>query len=417
MRGFVRWLSIVVLGLLLGSAYIQYLVAHPLQMDIYLSFVFIAIFALVFICVRYFSGGQRVGAIALALVAYAGGWYVMTDVVLDREDSRPMPELTREKGDPGDGHTAVIYLTHGEPPIYDPISWVNQMNEFDEQKIKFVPFMARPFFMKALRDSYLKVGKSEHREKSTGMFEALEQAYRRSGDMDKRFYLSFLDDNPRAGAAVVRALNDGASRIIVSEVFVTISSHTAEGEHQIREMEPEAYGVELKFTGPLWDSEYMYRMFVNRVNANLGDSDKANVGVLLVAHGQPDEWDEIWPLQTEHEMLFGQRILERLEADGYRRENIGKAWMSFKDPVPAVEVERIFGNGVEKLFFFSYTIAAAGIHAQYDIPELVHEAEVPEDFPIINLGAWGNDPLAIQAMKEKIDAQLEDDQMASDSGS
>ena len=45
--------------------------------------------------------------------------------------------------------------------------------------------------------------------------------------------------------------------------------------------------------------------------------------------------------------------------------------MSFKDPVPAVEVERIFANGVEKLFFFSYTIAAAGIHSQYDIPELV----------------------------------------------
>lgn len=417
MRNVIRWLSIVVIGLLLGSAYIQYLVAHPLRMDIYLSFVFIAIFALIFICTRYFSGGQRIGAIALALVAYAGGWYVMTDVILDREDSRPMPELTREKGDPGDGHTAVIYLTHGEPPIYDPISWVNQMNEFDEQEIKFVPFMARPFFMKALRDSYLKVGKSEHREKSRGMFEALEQEYRRTGDMDTKFYLSFLDDNPRAGAAVTRALNDGASRIIVSEVFVTISSHTAEGEHQIREMEPEAYGVELKFTGPLWDSEYMYQMFVKRVNASLGGSDKANVGVLLVAHGQPDEWDEIWPLQTEHEMLFGQRILDRMEADGFRRENIGKAWMSFKDPVPAVEVERIFANGVEKLFFFSYTIAAAGIHSQYDIPELVHEGDVPEDFPIINLGAWGNDPLAIQAMKEKIDAQLEDDRMASDSGS
>jgi hypothetical protein len=407
MKSLIRWVAIVVIGLLLGSAYVQYLVAHPVQMDIYLSFVFLAIFALVFICTRYFSGGQRIGAIAISLVAYAAGWYVMTVVVLDREDSRPMPQLVREKGDPGEGHTAVIYLTHGEPPIYDPISWINQMNEFDEQGIEFVPLMARPFFMKALRDSYLRVGKSEHREKSTGMFQALEQAYRDAGDMDTRFYLSFLDDNPRAGAAVIRALNDGASRIIVSEVFVTISSHTEEGEHQIREMEPEAYGVELKFTGPLWDSELMYRMFVNRLNANLDGADKANVGVLLVAHGQPAEWDEIWPLQTEQEMLFGQRILERMVADGYRRENISKAWMSFKDPVPAVEVERIYANGVDKLFFFSYTIAAAGMHSQYDIPELVYEGDVPDDFPIINLGAWGNDPLAIRALKEKIDAQLD----------
>ena len=404
-----RWVLILVLGLLLGSSYVQYLVSHPLQMDIYLSFVFITIFVLIVVCTRSFSGRQRFGAVGVVLASYATGWYIMTDVILDRQDSRPMPELTRTKDDPGTGHTAVIYMTHGEPPTYDPISWVNQMNEFDEQRIEFVPFMARPFFMKGLRDSYLKVGKSEHRQKSQGMFEALEQAYRRSGDMETKFYLSFLDDNPRVGAAVIRALNDGASRIVVSEVFVTISSHTAEGEHQIREMEPEAYGVDLKFTGPLWDSEYMYQMFVNRVNENLGGSAKANVGVLLVAHGQPDEWDEIWPLQTEHEMLFGDRVLERLESAGYKRENMGKAWMSFKNPVPAVEVERIFANGVEKLFFFSYTIAAAGIHSQFDIPELVREARVPDDFPIVNLGAWGNDPLAIKALKEKIDAQMQAD--------
>ena len=275
MRSILRWFALVALGLLLGSAYVQYLVAHPLRMDIYLSFCFLAIFALVFIVARYFTGGQRIGAIVLSLAAYAAGWYIMTVVVLDRQDSRPMPELTREKGDPGAGHTAVVYLTHGEPPVYDPISWVNQMNEFDEQRIAFVPLMARPFFMKQLRDSYLKVGKSEHRQKHIAMLQSLEQAYRNAGDMDTRFYLSFLDDNPRAGAALINALNDGASRIIVSEVFVTISSHTAEGEHQIREMDPEAYGVELKFTGPLWDSETMYRMFINRLNANLGDSDKA----------------------------------------------------------------------------------------------------------------------------------------------
>ncbi len=147
-------------------------------------------------------------------------------------------------------------------------------------------------------------------------------------------------------------------------------------------------------------------MYVERVNANLGGSDKADVGVLLVAHGQPDEWDETWPLQTEHEMLFGDRIIELLIAEGYSPENVGKAWMSFKEPKPATEAERIYANGVDKLFFFSYTIAAAGMHSQYDIPNLIYKAAVPDDFPIIDLGAWGNDPTAIAAIKEKIDARL-----------
>jgi hypothetical protein len=401
-----RWFVLPALSLVSGVAYVQYLVAHPVQISLYLSVTFIALFAGLVVIARYFAAGQRVVALAIAILAYTGGWYLMTDSVLSREDHRPMPELTRQTDDPGDGHTAVIYLTHGEPPVYDPISWVNQMNEFDEQGIHFVPFMARPFFFKSLRDHYLMVGKSEHRQKHIAMLKSLKESYRGAGDTEIRFYLSFLDDNPRAGAAVIKALNDGASRILVMEVFVTISSHTAEGEHQVREINPEAYGVELLFAGPLWDSETMYRMFVERVEANLDGADRANVGVLLVAHGQPEEWDEIWPLQTEHEMEFGSRILDQFEAVGYRRENLGKAWMSFKTPKPAEVVERIYANGAEKLLFFSYTIAAAGIHSQYDIPALVNEGDVPADFPIIDLGAWGNDPVAIQALKEKIDTAL-----------
>jgi len=403
---YLRWIALIVFAFAAGAAYVQFLTTHPLQISLYLSVTFVALFAAIIVIARYIPANRRVVALMIALVAYAGGWYVMTDSVLSRHDYRPVPELTRQPDDPGDGHTAVIYLTHGEPPVYDPISWVNQMNEFDEQGIDFVPFMARPFFFKTLRDNYLRVGKSEHRQKHIAMLQSLEETYRRAGDTDTKFYLSFLDDNPRVSAAVIKALNDGASRLVVMEVFVTISSHTAEGEHQIREMNPEAYGVELVFAGPLWDSETMHQMFVERVEANLDGADRADVGILLVAHGQPAEWDELWPLQTEHEMEFGKRILDRFEAAGYSRDKLGKAWMSFKSPKPAEVVERIRANGAEKLFFFSYTIAAAGMHSQYDIPALVYEADVPDDFPMVDLGAWGNDPVAIQAVKNKIDAAL-----------
>jgi hypothetical protein len=38
---------------------------------------------------------------------------------------------------------------------------------------------------------------------------------------------------------------------------------------------------------------------------------------------------------------------------------------------------------------------------------LVYEANVPDDFPILNLGAWNDDPIVIQAIKEKIDAIID----------
>jgi len=331
----------------------------------------------------------------------------MTRVVLSRDDPRPIPEIIRKKGDPGLGHTAVVYFTHGEPETYDPIGWINQFNEFDEQGIPFVPLLIRPIFIYQLRKKYLQVGKSNHREMHGQMLRSLEQAYRAEGDTKTKFYLCFLDDDPRPDAAVIQALNEGASRIIVSEVFLTISNHTAEGKELIEELNLEEYDVPIAYTGPLYDSKTLQRMFVNRANAHNGDTSKDKVGVLLVGHGQPDEWDVEWPTETEQELSFRRGVLELFERDGYQRDNLSLAWMEFKEPRPAPKIEEFSRNGVEKVMYFSAAISADALHSQYDVPELVNQARVRDGFSLMNLGAWNDDPIVIQAIKEKIDARLD----------
>jgi sirohydrochlorin ferrochelatase len=146
-------------------------------------------------------------------------------------------------------------------------------------------------------------------------------------------------------------------------------------------------------------------MFVQRANARLGNVDKSKVGVLLVGHGQPAEWDEEWPTETEQEIGFRQRVLDRFEADGYCRENLGLAWMEFREPKPAALVEAFARNGVDKVVYFAAAISADSMHSQYDVPRLVEKASVPPGFSLINLGAWNDDPTVIRAIKEKIDAK------------
>jgi hypothetical protein len=36
----------------------------------------------------------------------------------------------------------------------------------------------------------------------------------------------------------------------------------------------------------------------------------------------------------------------------------------------------------------------------------VSEAQVPDGLLLLNMGAWNDDPIAIQAIKEKIDEQM-----------
>jgi protoheme ferro-lyase len=401
-----RWLPPLLFSFAFGLLYVQFLTIHPLKMSCYLLAATLAFVAAVISLAIGFRGWELLLASLLALASALIGYILMTRRVLSREDPRSIPELTRSKDDPGLGHTAVVYFAHGEPETYDPIGWINQFNEFDEQGIPFVPLVARPYFLHRLRKGYLRVGSSNHRKTHQRMLKNLERAFGAAGDETTRFYLSFLDDEPRPDAAVIQALNDGASSIIVSEVFLTISNHTAEGEELIRDLGVETYGVPIKYTGPLYDSETLQSMFVHRANQHLGATDKSKVGILLVGHGQPDEWDVEWSTETEQEIGFRQDVLKRLEADGFKKENLSLAWMEFKEPKPATKVEEFLRNGVEKVLFFSAAISADAMHSQYDVPKLVSEANVPAGFPLINLGAWNDDPIVIQAIKEKIDAQL-----------
>ena len=401
-----KWLFPLALSFAFGLLYVQFLTIHPLRMSRYLLAATLAFVAAVASLVVGFQGWELLLAILLALVSALAGYILMTRKVLSREDPRPIPKLTRSKGDSGLGHTAVIYFTHGEPETYDPIGWINQFNEFDEQGIPFVPLVARPYFLHRLRKGYLRIGKSDHRETHQQMLNSLERAFRAAGDGTTHFYLSFLDDDPRPDAAVIQALNDGTSRIIVSEVFLTISNHTAEGEDLIKELGVEEYDVPIEYTGPLYDSETLRSMFVHRANQNRGETDKSKVGILLVGHGQPDEWDVEWASETEQEIGFRQAVLNRFEAEGYKRDNLSLAWMEFKQPKPAVKVEEFSRNGVEKVLFFSAAISADAMHSQYDVPALVNKAKVPAGLSLVNLGAWNDDPIVIQAIKEKIDALM-----------
>jgi protoheme ferro-lyase len=400
------WLVALFSGLF-GIFLVGYLTTHPLKMSRYLVGAVLSGILVVAVGIAFFSGSQVWIGAGIGLVSFIAGYMGATKVVLSREDERPPPVLTRLPEDPGVGHTAVVYFTHGEPETFDPIGWLNQFREFDKQKIPFVPVFARPFFIYFLRNAYLAVGRSEHRSIHQKMIRSLQESFRREGDLKTRFYLSFLDDYPRPGMAAIQALNEGASRIVVCEVFLTVSNHTAEGKEQIEEVLAGFPDLPVVYTGPLHDSMTLQCMFIERAIRVLGDADRSKVGVLLIGHGQPDEWDREWPTETEQEIGFRMDVLNHFERNGFKSENISLAWMEFKEPKPAKKIEEFSKNGVQEIIYFPAAISADSIHSQYDIPKLVNKGRNPRRIPLKNLGAWNDDPIVIQAIKEKVERAVQ----------
>lgn len=395
-----RWPLIIILAFLAGFVLVQYMVRPPSQMSLYAVLFAVAIVALLYILFKDYKGPELIPAGLVLILALAGGYLVANALFLGQEEERHLPELVRTDG--GDGHTAIIYFTHGEPPGYSALPWIETIRELDHDKVPFVPWPFRPFFFNQLRAEYLQAGGSAHNKLHQAFFDHLRRTMPEEEAKGTKFYLAFLDSNPRPDEMAIRAINHGASRIILLPVFVTESTHTMAGKELVDSILGENESIEICYTGALWDSEALQNVFVERAREMTGSMDTSKVGILLVGHGQPVEWEEIYPAQNRQETQYREAIQKRLIEAGYLSDNIALGWMEFQEPNITEAVSDLATRGVEKILVFSVSLSADSIHSDIEVPAAVKEAHLPDKIIVEFVGQYGDHPLAIEAMREKI---------------
>jgi protoheme ferro-lyase len=379
-----------------------YLVAQPLFMSWFLALLLAALLFWGWLASSAFHGWANLWNLLLLVGGVGLGYLAATRLYLAQSEQRQLPAITRAEADPGDGSLAVLYLTHGEPPAYSPMPWIETFHELDSDGVSFVPWSFRPVFLSNVRREYLMIGGSAHNKVHQIMLHSLIHSLPEAARQQVRFYQSFLDSPPRPDEMVVQALNDGASKLVVLNVFLTESSHTLAGREMIEPLEPEKYGMQVCYAPPLWDAAPLQEMFVARADAHLNGADKSQVGILLVGHGQPSDWDAIYPTQTEQENEFRLRVRQRLVQAGYLEQNIVLGWMEFKQPDVTTAVQTLVTQGVQRILVFSASISADSIHSDIQVPEAVHKANLPPAIEVVHLGAWGNSPLVIEAIRQRL---------------
>ena len=304
------------------------------------------------------------------------------------------------------GHTAVIYFTHGEPRTYEGSfeAWKHAIHEMDETGVPFVPWIFRPLFFKKVRDEYFEVGGSFHNLIHNRIMERLSDAYRSAGDPAARFYIAYSDDVPGVDEAAARAINEGATRIILLNVWMTDSDHSEQGPKIIEALHPEKYGVQLCVTDTLWESSRLMRMYVDRACAASADTPRSDVGILLVAHGQPSSWDSLFPKQPVQENAFRLATKNLLVEEGFQEDRIVLAYMEFKQPDINTSVQALLASGVKKILVAPVNISTDSIHSEHEIPSMVIQAGVPASVSVLHLGAWNDDQLLLDELLEQLHA-------------
>jgi hypothetical protein len=208
--------------------------------------------AILVILVTQFSNRDKIPALALIIISIIIGYSFANYQFLNKSNDYDLPSIQRTDG--GDGHTAILYFTHGEPPGYDPMPWVATIQELDNDNVPFIPWFFRPMFFNTLRNQYIMSGGSPHNKLHYSFIDNLRRAMPEERELGARFYLGFLDTPPYPDQIAVQAINDGASKIIILPVFVTESNHTLAGVEMIEGVEPEKNNVDVSYSGVLGDS-------------------------------------------------------------------------------------------------------------------------------------------------------------------
>lgn len=345
------------------------------------------------------SGGEvrpTAGALCLGAVGAMLGWTAASYALLRAPDRTP--EAVAPVDLSAQRRVAVVYFTHGEPETYEPEPWVNMLHELDATVASFPPRPVWPFILAGIKSSFRSVGSSPHGRIHAQTMREVSDAVGRP-DVDWR--LSFLDADPPLRDAVAEAARSGATDLVLLTVFLTDSDHTAEADDLDEAMGLSEAGMRVVRTPVLWDDERLARMIARKVAAAAGDRDRSTVGVLLVGHGQPEEWDRTHPTETQQEVAFRSSVRDLLIADGFAADLVSDAWMSFRQPRVPDRVRELVGRGASTVIGVPVTISADSLHSLHDTPNLVRKGARGTGLEVVDVGAWNTDPLLVELLADR----------------
>lgn len=338
----------------------------------------------------------RTTALGFGALGLGSGWVAASYRCLKRPDREAQRVSPIDPGAPP--RRVIIYFTHGEPETYAPEPWVNMLYELAATVPQFPPKPVWPLILAGIKRSFRAVGTSPHGRIHATTMAAVRDAVGRS---DLEWRLSFLDAEPALREVMARAAQDGATEVVFLTVFLTESDHTAEADHLDEAMGLSAAGIRWVRTPALWDDPRLAQMVAAKVIRATGDRDRARVGVMLVGHGQPAQWDRTHPTETEQEVAFRGAVRSILLAEGYAPDLVSDGWMSFREPKVPSRVRELAAAGATSVIGVPVTISADALHSLHDTPALVRKGARRTGLEVIDVGAWNTEDLLVELLADR----------------
>jgi hypothetical protein len=342
--------------------------------------------------------GGVANAVVLLVLAFTLGYALTTFSVLTSGRKRRMPHAPLKQSD-RTARTAVILLAPGEPSEYETSSAARRL-EFAEDPQDVPPLLLRPFYMRDIRTKYDVIKRSPYRDFHIELAQKVQSRLDNSYSVAPAFYA----DKPLLAESVAQAIEEGARSILLANVRVADAPDPVLAGDLLEGINLDHYGVRMRQTEPLWDSQLLPQIYVRRVLEvlpGLGPHAE-DAGLLLVGRGHAQVGETAIRRYTE-ESSFLRRVRDALIRTGFDPKHVATGWLRHS-PSAAEGAQALIKAGCKVIYCVPAAFSADGVNTLFDIPAQVDAVIKASGTRFISLGAWNADDLAAEEIASYIRA-------------
>lgn len=346
----------------------------------------------------------------LGIGAAVGGFALAASLWPDLLARRRAASLALAPGD-DDGAIHVILLAEAEPEDYSPAYLAAAMRDLEESDVPVPPDVVRTLFYAQERARYRRVGGSPARPTARSVAVRTSSLLHDEG-FDGHASVAYCGGSPTLAEDLAAGVRAGGRRFIVALLTTADSREVDRAKRDAAALELWRSGVEVAYTSPLWSATGVTEMLAGRVMEAFGSTDCQKNGVVLVAEGQPWQWDRTHPAAAEHATFMCQRVRAELVSAGLSEDKVRMAWMEWDDPGVTEVVRHLAALGCRRIVILPATLPADCIATLLDLRAAADQAAVDEGVAVAVLPAWGDDPAVADALCDRIleaAAELEQD--------
>jgi protoheme ferro-lyase len=343
---------------------------------------------------------------AISLGTFVGG-YALGASLLGSVTSRAPATLTLLPGSGAvTGGVHVVLLSDEEPKEYDPAAVTAGLARYEDGDVDLPPEVARPLVYASERSRYHVAGGSPARGVVRAVAASLETVMKADDEADD-VTVAFCVGEPSLASAVSGIIARGGRRIVVAPLAPAWSPAFSEAMHTVPLPTVVAAGASLETARPLWSSQHVSAMIAQRAVSTLG-GDRSTDGIVLLSEGDPWEHTKDHEEYREQMTFLIQRVRAELVQAGVSANRIKRAWLWLEEPDVAESIRHLVAVGARNIALVPVTFPTETISTLTDVRYAAEQAAADTGASVNVIAPWGNDPAVVEALKESVEATLDE---------